>query len=286
MARIDKYYYDFREIFIPSSTRNLIAYVNNGRALISQDTKKWSAEKSGQWQLRNYLSVKLIFQSSILASTLEYTQEKNVLITESYLKYYILLSAARAFIFTIPDLEWKNVITMEMTHQNIINTSCNYLHRFDSKIRSQAESLFNLAKDQREIFSYSLPSKGRALLAQDDLSNEDVFKLATIFIELAQLNSEILYSSIQKNHPEKLESNPSDEDIELAASYADGQYFDEEDWYRFVSHFRKFSSPAPLDWTASEGFVEDVFGSWSADDEGLIDAFDPDKNWHILFNFH
>lgn len=264
---IGELYYDYREISGASYKKCFDIYYKKTHDKYSKLVSNWDVASSVQWQLRFYLAVKMISLATIFCTKLQYARAKNLLIVVPYLQYYTLLSAARAFIFTAPDIEWKDKITIEMTYQNIINTSANCLARYDKNMRTSFTQQMNTAKDTREIFSYGLPLTGREMINKVVLIDTDVIKTATLLVELAELNSEILHRIIEKQSTEIIQGEPSDRDIELACGHGKNMIFDWDDLYRSTSHFRKFGSVVPLDWMATEGFVDDLFGGWCAEEQ-------------------
>lgn len=100
---------------------------------------------------------------------------------------------------------------------------------------------------------------------------------------MAQLQSEILESSIGKHVTNSFELEQDFirhvYDIEI-----DGiRFHDTEDWYRIEYLARKHPAPSNLLHIMSEGHVEEFFGSWCPEEE-TRNAFNYDKYWRILFN--
>lgn len=53
---------------------------------------------------------------------------------------------------------------------------------------------------------------------------------------------------------------------------------------RLLDILRKWNQPFSVINTMSEGWVEDFFGAWSAEDcQQDVDVFNPDENWHLIF---
>lgn len=98
-----------------------------------------------QWITRNYISLKLIMASTVLANTAIRCEEQHLMVTLPYLNYYSMLNACRAFLFTLHDAEWKGLTSVTMTHQNIVNTTANALWRIDPHADSLSAQVLRIS---------------------------------------------------------------------------------------------------------------------------------------------
>ncbi|MBP2027951.1 hypothetical protein J2Z35_001749 [Acetoanaerobium pronyense] len=245
----------------------------------------WNDNLHSEWIVRNYLACKMILASTLFCNSLEYSIEKNVMITESYLIYYTLLSACRALVLTSPETLWNNGQIVTMSHSKIIKNTSNILKSISSEEGERIIKFITLAKDNRELFSYAFPSNGK----NNQISKIDLIELEEItrcLLELAQFNSERLEKSFFKADL-KEEYKIKEEYFFKVVEYKYGgrNFVDREDYYRLGYITRKQPFPLNLWLTFSEGMVEDFFSSWwieECNDES--DLFNPDFNIRVLFD--
>lgn len=206
------------------------------------------------------------------------------MVTLPYLNYYSMLNACRAFLFTLPDAEWKGLTSVTMTHQNIVNTTANALRRIDPQAESRWGDRLRQARSQRTLFSYRFPGRGPKLVGEDLVSVDDAIELARFLSELAQFNTECLEASFRK-HGKSKHRLLENADFRLTMVYeVDGvQLFDNDDRYRMSRFMGRLTQPCPLSLLATDGLLDDFFGGWYAEDEDA--KFSPDDNIDILFDF-
>jgi plasmid maintenance system killer protein len=265
----------------------LTRYCNDTRMRYASLTKNWSNELNTQWHLRMYLSVKYLLAATVMAASAEYTDEQKVLVAVPYLNYYAILNCCRAFLYTVPDLIWKGQSTIEATHNSILNSTSNNMRRLIPDFPNSYTKRLRMAQAQREIFSYRFPASGPAFFENwSPVTVQEAIHMCSLLAEVAQLNSECLSSSLNKNAP-----GPylivGGEGFELCSMY-EGSDFDDVDYddaYRSTKYAKHGSKPLCLYWTATEGLVEDFFGSWCAEENAPEYAFNIDQHWRIIFPF-
>ena len=242
-------------------------------------TKSWNADLNSEWTVRAYFSAKMVLAASVMAQSLRYAEERNLRAVTSYLSYYTVMHSLRAIAFTSPNVDWNNGEILMMTHSKTINVACDEIAQFNRKLSGSVKAAVLHLKAFRELISYRAPSSGDRFPKPDF----DIYGYSRCFLEVAQLQSELLEALIDKNVTETFElqdevlSHVTDIDME------DVHFHDQEDWYRLGYLARKHPRPTNILHIMSEGHVEDFFGSWCAEeeDEG---SFDPDENWQILFD--
>lgn len=261
------------------------AYCDRTRKLFSTPTKAWTNELNTIWLIRHYLAVKYIIAASIMIASADYADDRKLFIPTPYLIYYSILNCCRAYLFTVPDFVWKGAASVEMTHQNIINSTANYIRRIDGNAEKNWGDRIRLARDDRELFSYRFPATGLKFWKdRDHVGVGEAIKICSVLSEMAQINSECLEASLSKNAKGSYRFLPDNADVELAISYSDAQ-LDDEDYYRIGYFIRKSPTPHNLLLTAREGLVEDAFGAWLPQDDLSEEDFDIDRHWRIIFPF-
>lgn len=247
----------------------------------SELTKNWNITLNSQWVLRDYLAVKMILSSTVMISSVEFANEKNIRIIEPYLIYYSLLNCSRAVLLTSPKVEWNNGELFQMTHKKMINIIGDIISSYSKEKGKELKKFIDWAREYREIFSYKFPANG---LKKHHLSLEKCKNVCRLLCEIAQFQSKILENSITKHVHSEFSL---DREI-LSEGYIYGkenfQFIDEEDGYRLDYIERKQKRPYSIHSTMTEGMVEDFFGAWYPKDDSNIDeVYNPDENWQILF---
>lgn len=242
-------------------------------------TKNWNADLNSEWTVRIYYSAKMVLAASVMAQSLRYAEEKNLRAVTSYLSYYTVMHSLRAIVFSSPNAAWNDGEILLMTHSKTINAACDELENFNRELSIHVKKAVLHLKAFRELISYRAPSSGDRFPKPDF----DIYEYSRFFLEVAQLQSELLEASIEKNVTEsfalqdKVISQVTDIKME-------GMHFhDKEDWYRLGYLARKHPAPTNILHIMSEGHVEDFIGSW-CDDDGNPGSFDPDEDWQILFD--
>lgn len=257
-------------------------YINDTRRLSGQITAVFDDAKNTEWFVRSYLALKFILGATVFATSAIYAEKSNLKVVIPYLNYYMMLSACRAFILTLPCLPWRGDRSIEMTHNSIINTSTDKLKRIGSSEAENFGKILRAAKDQRDLFSYRFPSSGLAIFGQDLITVDRAVSTARFFTELAQLNSACLEAAAKegKGSYELLEVD----DVWHLMKYETetGELVDDEDYNRVAYFHRKYRGPRALVSMATEGLVEDFFGAWS--DELESGGYDGSINYNLLLD--
>lgn len=242
-------------------------------------TQRWDADLNSEWIVRTYFAAKMVLAASVMAQSLKFATEKNLRSVISYLSYYTVMHSLRAINFTSPRVEWNKGEILYMTHSKTINVACSEISNLDRELSERVKKSTLHLKAFRELISYRAPTSGDNFPKPDS----DVFEDCRCFLEIAQLQSELLEASIGKNVSEvfqvKDEFMQHITDVEIEGIL----FHDEEDWYRIGRLAMKQPTPTNILHTMSEGHVEDFFGSWCSPDE-QPDAFNPDDDWLILFD--
>lgn len=274
-------YFDYDNMchhFEESDINKNIASLNRKFSIL---TKYWNETLNSQWVARDYLAVKMILSSSVLLSSVEFANEKNVRIVEPYLIYYSLLCCSRAVLFTSPDSDWNNGELFKMTHQKTINVVGDIISKYSKTKGKEVKEQIDWAREYREIFSYKFPANG---LTEHHLTVDNTIEICQLLCEVAQFQSKALENSITKNatEPFTLDWNI----LSVFHQYGEKhfQLIDKEDGYRLDYITRNQKRPYSLHLTMTEGMVQDFFGAWYPEDDSNLDnLFNPDANWQIIF---
>lgn len=273
----------FRKISSEWDESKCREYCSGMRQKFAEFTKSWTDDFHSEWITRNYLAVKMLLSASVMLTSFEFCREKNVRIVQPYLLYYAALSCCRAVHFTSPQFQLRNSDLYAMKHQKIINVTGDHLERHFSGIGAGSKQLLEELRSEREMFSYKFPGQGISRDRTDD-NFEKTVALCSLLAENAELNSECLEASFNKNVNGKFELNP--EIVKLCFLYESDteDHLDDDDYYRTNYMGRKMSIPCCLRTMATQGLVQDFFGSWCSEEEGS-DQYNPDHNWQIIFPF-
>ncbi|WP_353742576.1 hypothetical protein WHX55_11000 [Pseudomonas fluorescens] len=273
------WWYEFQQLPMLCNENFVSRRAQNLMKQFSLLTKNWSADLNSEWTVRIYFSAKMVLAASVMAQSLRYAEEKNLRAVTSYLSYYTVMHSLRAIAFTSPNAAWNNGEILLMTHSKTINIACDEIANFDRELSGRVKKAVLHLKAFRELISYRAPSSGDRFPKPDF----DIYEYSRLFLEIAQLQSELLEASIEKNVTESFElqneviSHVTDVEIEGI------NFHDNEDKYRLGYLSQKHPAPTNILHIMSEGHVEDFFGSWCSDDE-QPGSFDPDEDWQILFD--
>lgn len=272
-------YFEYNELFKNFESKKIESVINSLRQPFADIAKNLDITTNTQWIVRTYLASKMILASSVMLTSAEYAESKNLRIVNPYLMYYPLLSCARAVVFTNPYQEWSDDL-IAMNHSKTINIIGDIVSRYDKAEGEHIKSLINKSRIYREIYSYKFPANG---LKEIELNFDKIVDICALLSEIAQLQSAILESAITKHCTEKYEID--DEELSKLYSYGEEgfRFIDPEDGYRLGYIKRKVSRPYSIINTMTEGMVEDFFGAWCSQEENPEDAYNPDENWRIIF---
>ncbi len=273
------WWYEFHELPAFAKESDVQARSNELLRQFSTITKSWSSERNSEWVVRIFFAAKMVLASSVMAQSLKYAEQNNLRPVVSYLSYYTVLHSLRAILLTSPQVKWNDGEILKTTHTKTINIACDVLAHFNKELSSKVKNSTIHLKAFRELISYRAPSSGDNFEKPDF----DVYGYCRLFLEVAQLQSELLEVSIEKHVSAAFEL---DEDfMKHACDFeVDGVNFhDKEDWHRIGYLARKHPAPTNILHIMSEGHVEDFFGSWCQADE-TANAFNPDDDWRILFD--
>jgi hypothetical protein len=280
--------WDFEYVEMPKvfDSVQVCDYVGANQEYAVKVAKRWDSKWNTIWLIRHYLAVKMLLSASVMLTSARYADKKNIKITDSYLKYYSVLSCLRACLFTDVKTDWKDGEIIKATHKKIINSACSILRSLSTDFAEKVRELSFKLKDIREIYSYGAPSSGPSLIdGLGIISMDEIIDICRLLAEIAQMQSEILEISVDKHSHGDFEL--LDELAYLSFDFKLGEHsvYDEQDMIRFVYFYGKFPRPTNLLCMVSEGHVDDYFGAWSSEEEDNHDMYDPDDDHGIIFPF-
>lgn len=268
---------NFDEVDIEKKTTKI-------KPLFAKQTKEWTDQLNTEWSARLYLSMKFILSTNLLASSLEYSINKNLQTVVPYLSYYSLLTACRSYIMTLPNESWNDGAILGHTHDKTINIVTDSLRTINKGVAEEFNEKICKLKAIRELFSYKFPSTGIDCVEDKTILHlDDTLNYCGLLCELAQLNSEFLEASFIKHTKGKSFSIIEDVLWEII-QYEDessGIFFvDDNDWRR-VEQWTRNPEPFNIICATREGLVDDFFASWEIYSESP-DDFIP--NPRIVFS--
>lgn len=273
------WWYQFQNLPMLCEEKNVSSRAKKLMQQFALLTKNWNADLNSEWMVRIYYSAKMVLTASVMAQSLRYAEEKNLRAVTSYLSYYTIMHSLRAIALSSPNAVWNDGGILSMTHSKTINVACDEIANFNQELSVRVKKAVLHLKAFRELISYRAPSSGDRFPKPDI----DIYEYSRFFLEIAQLQSELLEASIEKNVKESfaLQDKIVSQVTEIEIEGID--FHDEEDHYRLGYLARKHPSPTSILHIMSEGHVEYFFGSWCHGD-GKPGSFDPDEDWQILFD--
>lgn len=277
LATGSAYCYAYVELPRQASVSQIKNYCSTTRRLFAPIAKAFKEDANSRWVLRHYLAIKFATAANLLAGSATYAYDHNLMLGVPYFNYYAVLNACRAYLMTSPHVIWDGAKTVEMTHQNILNRTADYLRALDPGRAPAWGRDLELLRDRRELFSYRFPLSGVGLAGEEAFEPEPAISLARLIAELASVNSECLDASLSKHSSGEIPVRKmSDHEWASAYELAGAQARDRDDEYRFSKLVRKWKTVSPLQVMCSDGLMDDVYAAWS-DSHERPGAFDPDE---------
>lgn len=272
------YCFAYRQLPKEATVEQLQDYCSGVRRLFAPIAKDMDTEKNSIWVLRHYLAIKFIAASSLLAGSAEHSFKQNIQLAVPYFNYYALLSACRAYLLTSPQMQWDGQKTMQMTHENIMNRTADYMRSLDPSRKDRWRERMAMYRTAREMFSYKFPLSGPRLLPREYMQPDAAIELCRLIAELASLNSECLQAAVEKHSTKGLKVAPLPDHV-WAYQYEveSAPEIDKEDMYRFGKYYGSWGEVSTLEVMTSDGLVDDLYGNWcdsSGDDSP--NTFNPD----------
>lgn len=279
-----EWFYAFRELEEICNDKKCAKVTGDILQKYAKLTKSWNSELNSEWTCRCYFATKMILNSTVLLMNAEYAEEKNLRIVKPYLHYYAVLSLLRCIVYTLPELSWDDGKLIQISHTKAINLAMDWLAKFNQEKAQEVKQACSLLKAQREIISYRAPASG-----DENLSNDyDIVAICTLLAEVAQFNSVLLESSVDKNAPhDAFVVNWGDMDKIICIEVEGFEFVDRFDAMRLSYVKRKIRRPYNLVCFMTEGQTEDFIGAWDddedPDDENIFNAGGP-CDWQLIFD--
>lgn len=275
-----EWYYEFRQVPNFIYEESLQSYADETQARYDELARHWDEVKNSEWLCRIYLSMKMIFSSSLFLGSAGYAKGCNLRVPVSYLEYYAAFNAVRSVHFTMSSEKWANGEMVTLSHQKVLKPVGRLLSAFDGSLAERFDTTIQYLKAKRELISYRSPSRGDAHCGEDEI---DVLELCTLLSEIAQINSELLQQALNQTLPYGATFEGTYIQSLGKIKVNRQTFIDREDLYRLNYLERKCPVPVNIMFMMTEGHVEDFFGAW-CHDEPQPEMFDPDDYWQIIFD--
>jgi hypothetical protein len=175
---------------------------------------------------------------------------------------------------------------LKITHTKAINCSSEVVRQLCSnEFSTNFKRNLLMLRAYRELISYVAPLSGD--LDATGIDADHWIDMLTLLCEIAQLQSEILESSVRKHAPKDAIPGIDLELIEAAfkREIEGYDFIDHDDLYRLDNLRRRNPSITHVQDMISAGEADDFFGAWATSDDIETDAhFDPDHNNRIIFD--
>lgn len=281
------WWYEFGDKVRTFEEKRVTKYISRQQRDFAKLARNWTDDLNTEWTCRVFLAARMILAASVMLSSLSYARSANLRICVPYLQYYSLLYSLKSLVLLAPTQTWHEGQGKIQTHEATINAACEEMVLLDAYWKKPKDNLPSVnqqileLKAFREFISYRAPSSGGSLKQYEI----DVVPMCRVLVEVAQMSSELLESSLAKHAPSDYEPKLIAEALDLVdtATIHDTTFYDGEDAYRIGYLARKHPYPANIQHIMSEGHVEDFFGSW-CDPENREGVFDPDADWGIIFD--
>ena len=278
-----RYCYPYRELAHQAAPEQIRDYCNAIRNRFLPIAKVFTGVDNSRWVLRHFLALKFSISAAILSGSAIYARDHNLLMGAPYFNYYALLNCCRAFLMTAPDIEWRGRPTLEMTHSKILNVTGDLMRRLDGAPQRQWSEKLRLAREHRELYSYQFPGTGLRFVGHGACDPDDTADFARLIVELAMLNSECFEACLFKHAEEKV-STPTLADHALGQVYEIAgihirDAYDSERLGKLVARWGRVST---LEVMASDGMIEDFYGSYASPDGDAGDFYADDYMSHLL----
>jgi len=159
-------------------------YLQRTRSKFIPIAKAFDDDANAVWLIQSYLSLKYLLAATVLGTTEQYSEERNIRVTRPYLIYYMIFNSARAFIFSLPCVEWEEEKFVEMTHSKTANVAADRLQFLSKATKRRHGERLEAARNQRELFSYRFPATGLDIFGDDLIDIDDSIETARLFSDL------------------------------------------------------------------------------------------------------
>jgi hypothetical protein len=122
----------------------------------SKLTKSWNDDQNSIWVLRLFMAAKLVMIATLQVNSLRFAHNVNLRVVGPHLRYYALLSLARAVCLTIPEIDWAYGGLLKMTHERAIKQTIAHVGAFDKSV-AEALNSSELRKLRGSLSTTALP---------------------------------------------------------------------------------------------------------------------------------
>ena len=274
------WYYQFREINSVFNEKRCKKIAKNLLNQYLKITVHWDKEKNSEWICRFFMAAKLITVATSHINSANIVHERNLLITASHLRYEAIVFQSRAICYTLPEHKWKNGKIIEISSNDAIKWTLEYLQKFDNELAESIETTIKRLKHNRDLISYDAHSLDKTT------SKSDIFlSLCTLLAEVAQFNSELLEEALFEH------GNYANSEFELLQKYLDKisvktkGFSEGDDNYQLGSIASKYPQPRNLMNLMTKSYIDDSMRWWLQKDD-FNDSYNHTlhKNRQIIFD--
>jgi hypothetical protein len=248
--------------------------------------KSLNTATNSKWIARCYIAGRWVMASTLYVNTYFHCLRTNAPVAAPFLQYYAALFSMRAVVLTSPNQQWVGGDLLKISHSKAINCSSEIVRQLCSnEFSMDFKRDLLLLRAHRELISYVAPLSGDSNAT--GLDADHWIDMLTLLCEIAQLQSEILESSVRKHAPKGAGPSIDLELIEAAfkREIEGYDFVDHDDLYRLDYLRRRNPSLTNVQDMISAGEADDFFGAWgSTDDNEPNTGFDPDLNNRIIFD--
>lgn len=257
------WHYDFRELPFAFEEKRLKKMIGKYQQHNEKNIKHWTEEKNSEWTCRFFTAAKLLLSATLHINTANIIEDKNLLISSPYLRYYTLLSLFRIVCYTLPEVKWDKGKIIRLSHDHSAKYTFDYLEKFDEQVSKNVKDLFKELKNRRELTAYHA-----SFFKTDVAENARFVSICCLLAEIAQFNSEIFETMLNENETAKTSNFPLiDEYLTKIAFLQSENHLGSSGDYELSSIVAKSPKPRNLISILTIGYIDSQLNWWSKQDD-------------------
>lgn len=257
------WHYHFRELPFTFEEKRLKKMSGKYQENIFKTIQHWNKETNSEWVCRFFASVRLILSATSHINTANAVEDKNLMITSPYLRYYALLSLFRTVCYTLPEIKWDHGKMIRISHDNATKLTLSYLEKLDKHVAKAVKDLFKQVKNKRELTAYN------AYLKETDATEIEYFlSICRLLVEIAQFNSELFESTLLEHDKFEQDTFPLlDDYLDKIAFFQVESYLSEDNNHQICNIAKKYPQPRNLMALMSNGYIDAHLHWWVGQDD-------------------
>lgn len=254
--------YHFRELPFVFEEKRLKKMIDKYQEHNAKNIKNWNEEKNSEWTCRFFTAAKLLLSATLHINTANIIEDKNLLITSPYLRYYTLLSLFRIVCYTLPELKWEKGKVIRLSHDHSAKHTLDYLEKFDEQIAKNVKALLKELKNRRELTTYHA-----SFFKTDAAENARFVSIFSLLAEIAQFNSEIFETMLNEDETAReADFAVIDNYLEKITFLQSENHLGSSD-YELPSIVAKSPKPRSLMSTLKTGYIDSQLNWWAKQDD-------------------